>query len=334
MSDGAREFRSEDEIRDWAKKHAANGCAQPEASDTPMTVDEIPPLRSISNGTIEWDIHPYIARKSITAFSGDGGCGKSHLLSDLLRRAWRNGHPVLLLDRENGADVVCERHNFLAISDDPDYRIWGGWCRESPPDPASGAIQRWVHQHAERHPIVGIDSLVSFCESDENDNSAMRKVLDRWRTLTHIGASLALINHSGKADTAKQWRGASGIRDGVDRGLLIQDLSRPGIRLESLRVTTWKARVGAPVDAVLKLQDGEFLIDDRSEQEVLAGRLEDLLRANPGIQTRQWEEVLKSVGIPRDPARIWLARAIDEGRAEETKQGRATRYRLLEPEEL
>ncbi len=67
-----------------------------------------------------------------------------------------------------------------------------------------------------KSPLVIADSLVSFFEGEEDENSAvdMRALFNRCRALTKLGATVIVIHHTNRNGEA---RGSSDFKPASDR---------------------------------------------------------------------------------------------------------------------
>lgn len=146
------------------------------------------------------------------------------------RFAVREPRRVIFLQSENTAKSTKKRLSSLlrgrpgareAMKNILTPTVSGGDCR------VHGAINSdWFDQaykiiRQSRADVVFIDPLVSFHDSEENENAKMRAALDRFNDLIQAtGAAQIIIHHTGK-DAMKGARGASAIRDWYDNGLIL-----------------------------------------------------------------------------------------------------------------
>lgn len=146
------------------------------------------------------------------------------------RFAIRDPRRVLFLQSENTAKSTKKRLAAIlrgrpgskeALGNILTPTVSGGDCR------VHGAINStWFDQaykiiRRSRADVVFIDPLVSFHDTDENENAKMRAALDRFNDLIQAtGAAQVIIHHTGK-DPLKGARGASAIRDWYDNGVIL-----------------------------------------------------------------------------------------------------------------
>lgn len=159
--------------------------------------------------------------KSIVCLTGDSESGKTTLACSWARDALRNGHAILILDRDkNPRDRICDRLERLGIEfDGAFFRVWDCEQEEEPPQPDEPLIIDWVKRmvaETGKSPLVIADSLVSFFEGEEDENSAvdMRALFNRCRALTKLGATVIVIHHTNRNGEA---RGSSDFKPASDR---------------------------------------------------------------------------------------------------------------------
>ena len=93
--------------------------------------------------------------------------------------------------------------------------------------------------------MIVIDTLVGFFEgADENDAAAMRSFRDReLRRLADHGATIILIHHDGKSETARDFRGSSDFKAAVDQAFHVSNIGPDG-KLDRLTLRVFKSRFG------------------------------------------------------------------------------------------
>lgn len=173
--------------------------------------------------------------------------------------------------------------------------------------------------------------LVAFHPGSEQDASETRRFLTQFRRLTHLGATVVLIHHTGKAETAQTYRGSSDIKAAVDCAYLLQPLdSESG--LGRLRLRSFKNRVALGASIEVQYEAGGW--HERTDR-ALTNReiIEDLLRAHPGAGQDEILELARVKGVSRDRTRELLAEGEQQGwlEVETGKKGKKT-YRLAEVE--
>ena len=186
--------------------HAA--ASSPNARAPIKSVSEIPSIRTFAAQKIDFLVEGLIAAGTVTAITGDSGCGKSTFVTALASAVERGipfaelqtqRRPVLVLDRENPLSVTVERFNRLGIDDSANFTVWGGRCPEEAPAPNSPIVTRWV-ESLDPKPLIVIDSLVAFNPGDENDATQMRAFMQELRRLADTGATVIVLHHNGKGE--------------------------------------------------------------------------------------------------------------------------------------
>jgi predicted ATP-dependent serine protease len=233
----------------------------------------------------------------VAAFTGDAGSGKSTLLTAWARNAWRDsGIPSLFLDRENPISVIADRLQRLEMEDGPGMKFWGGWLPQEAPQPDSPIVRAWAKEH---RGIVVIDSFSAFLDGDQNDANTVRGFLHRCRRLADLRATPCVIHHDGKAETARDYRGSSDFKAAIDVGFHVSNFGNGGL-LDRLVLRPFKNRFGLSHELSYRYADGKFIRGDATEAtQTLAEQLTALLRLNPGVTARRFDELVRNRGISR-----------------------------------
>jgi hypothetical protein len=293
------------------------------------SVEDLPTIAACGAGDIEYVRDPELPRGAVVAVTGDAGCGKSTLVTAWARDAWRNkGVPALILDRENPVTVIADRLTRLGMEDGPGARFWGGWLPEEAPLPDSRVILDWVRT-CEARPLVIVDSFSAFHGGDQNDASETRAFMHRCRRVADLGACVIVIHHDGKAETSKDYRGSSDFKAAVDQAYHVASFGSDG-RLDKLVLRPYKSRIGAAAEITYSYADGQFLRGDAAEARQTVGeQLTVLLRMNPGITGRRFEELATTRSISRERAREFLNAGVFAGSVRrESGQRNAKRFFL------
>jgi archaellum biogenesis ATPase FlaH len=287
-----------------------------------MSVADVPLMETFPANKIEWLLHTMIAAGTVTLITGDSGSGKSSLVSAICSAISRGDpfaglrtqrRPVLYLDRENGLPITLERFGRLGIKDSTDFKVWGGWCASEPPTPWSPPIIQWV-KSCELKPVIVVDSFGAFSNgADENDAAQVRAFMDGPRRLANMGATMiALHNSSAKTDTAKDFRGSTAFKDSIDVGYSVRNRNPDPLRLGPLCVSAWKGRLAVAPEIVFNIIDGEFMIDSRAPAQIAIKAFRDLLIANPGIGSREFQALAVHKELGRNKARDFIRNGIAE----------------------
>ena len=281
-----------------------------------------------------------ILQGGITLWSGDYGCGKS-TLALAVANAVAQGRPILgratiqrpvvIIDRENGIDTINDRMSRLGITDTetPLLRIWGMWHRE-PPGPNSPEILRFVR---DRQPFLIWDSLIAFAGGDENSSTEMRAHLHLYRRLCARGASNLILAHSSeKSETGRNYRGATGIPDGVDTGYNLSrtDGTCAGDPLGQLCMKPYKTRVNPGKPVRIEYKDGAFACLDVPPVPAL-DILKNLILVYPGRTQKELIALAAPQGLSEYKVKATLAEGVLK-REIEVRQGRRRALHYYLPE--
>ena len=263
---------------------------------------------------LSYVIAPELPGGSVVAFTGESGCGKSTLMTAYARDAMVDGHPVLVLDRENPESVIVERLARLGVVNGPLLVWWGGWNDSEAPEPAAEVIQAWVRARSQPGmpaPLVIVDNLSAFHAGDENEAEQMRAFMNQSRALANLGACVVVLHNTGKSETAKEYRGSSDFKASVDQLFVVRNNSQDS-NLDRLVVKCYKSRYGFAGSITYSYADGKFLRDDRAHPEAISSAeiLTSILRVNPGIGVRKMISVAASKGVSERVTKGYLENGV------------------------
>lgn len=296
---------------------------------TGQVIVDLPSVRDCASRVVEYLRAPELPRGAVIALTGDSGSGKSTLASAWAGEVAVAGIPVLVLDRENPGSVVAERLDRLGISDGGLLRCWGGWSPRPVPQPADTVVLAWV-ESCERKPLVIVDSMVAFHGGDENDAGQMRAFMQQCRTLADLGATVVVIHHDGKAETAKDYRGSSDFKAAVDAAFHVSNSGADG-RLGLVRLRCYKSRLGFGGEILYRYTGDRFVLDrdPNAASRNVNGQLADLLRMNPGIKATDFEVLAMKQDLGRKRAREYLHDGVRAGGIRLDGKGNAKQHYLL-----
>jgi archaellum biogenesis ATPase FlaH len=282
-------------------------------------ISDIPCISELEQLSIDFVVDGLIAASALTLLSGDAGSGKSTLISQLAY-AIANGlqfagmdtkkRPVLVLDRENALSVVQERLRRLGIMTSKDLKIWGPWVGDGAPNLDANILLEYVDAY-EPKPVIFVDSLVAFHTGSENDSTETRAYMNHARKLATMGAAVIMLHHTGKADTAKEFRGSSDIKAVIDVGFTLRNSG--GSRLENVTLTSFKSRFTTRDELTLRYSGGTFFPSSGLAKPSNQSRMVDLLKNNSGIKKKQFEQKCDELGISRAEARQFLDEGVISG---------------------
>ena len=110
-----------------------------------------------------------------------------------------------------------------------------------------------------------------------------------FRALANLGATVLVLHHSGKAETAKIYRGSSDIKAAVDTAYLLESIDKETNRLGRLSLKCFKGRLmpGQNFGLEFRPREGfvacEFAARTKTVEEVIT----EILQANPGSNQKK-----------------------------------------------
>jgi AAA domain len=317
---------------------AQNSRQKPKQPPSKVDINNIPTVRSFDSHGVAFIIKDLIGAGCVNMLSGESGHGKSTLATAMAAAIAKGedfaGRPcskraVLILDRENGIDVMQERYARLGITDESGLIVWGGWLEEDAPDPGSPVIFDWVSK-TEPKPVVVIDTLVAFLARDENNASEVREFMAGLRRIANAGAAVIALHHTGKAETAKDYRGSSDFKGSIDIGIHVHNFGET--ELTKLRLKAFKSRFAMDREIVLDYSHGRFTSDNRPNAAIrtITEQLTELLRQHPNIKKSEFEALAGARGLGRNRGRTFLDDGVNLGEIEiNTGSKNAKYYRLI-----
>ena len=214
----------------------------------------------------------------------------------ILPAVWLTGIPalgkpvrackVLYLDGENPLYVVKQRLMDLGISETSNLIVWGGWNDSPPVGPDDPLVMEFAQQHKG---LIIYDSLIEFHPGSEQSSTETRAFMRHFRALAHLGASVAILHHTGKSETAKLYRGSSDIKASVDTAYVLARTTEETQQLSGLSMTRFKSRVAPPHDFGMIFEKGHGFISSEIVKPFARTKavLTEILTANPKINQTQ-----------------------------------------------
>jgi predicted ATP-dependent serine protease len=210
---------------------------------------------------MSWLVPGLIAEGSVNLISSASGTGKTWV-AYFLAGCVAHGSEVfgeharrrkaLYLDGENPLYVVKNRLAKLGIAETPDLKIWGGWAADPAPGPDYPLIVDFAKQD---RPLLIWDSLVQFHTGDEQSSTQTRAFMKLFRQLADHGATVIVLHHTGKSDSAQDYRGSSDIAAAVDMAYKVKS-PKQDTELDTLELTTFKSRFAKPPRMGLQFIEG------------------------------------------------------------------------------
>jgi AAA domain/DnaB-like helicase N terminal domain len=277
---------------------------------------------------LEYLVKPEVPVKTVVCLTGDSESGKTTLACAWARNLSRQGHAILILDRDkNPRDRICERLERLRMSAGGElFHVWDSEQHEEAPQPDDGRITDWVKRmvaQTEKSPLVILDSLVSFFLEDEDENAAadMRALFNRCRAITRLGGTVIVIHHPNRNGDP---RGSSDFKPAGDQGFLVKNCDRDGGRLlDLITLNCDKSRYGFSGSIRYHYADGKMLrLEDGLPDKMVSHRLTELLKANPGILSGRFTELADKHRLGRNRGRDFLKDGLKSGAIRVEKEGR------------
>jgi hypothetical protein len=233
---------------------------------------------------------------------------------------------VYVLDKQNSRAIVLERFRRTHIITDEYFCIWGQWIGEDPPGVGDSIVLEWIAR-CNPKPLIIVDSFTSFHAGDENDAAETQQYMAQYRRAAALGATIILLHHTGKAESAQEYRGSSNIKGEIDVGYRLIDRG-DGSALSIMELKAWKQRCSVTPHLFVRYCDGEFRADDVEASKTVTERLVDILKANPGITKSGFEDLASDAKLGRNRARDFLDRRSATGdiRVEDQGRRRTKRY--------
>ena len=199
-------------------------------------------------GQLTWLVPSLLAEGSVNLISSASGTGKTWF-AYFLAGAVAHGRSVfgeqvkqrkvVYVDGENPAYVVKQRLHDLGIPETPDLKVWGGWEVEAPRGPDNPAILAFAQRE---RPLLIWDSLVEFHTGEEQSSTATRQFMRQFRQLANLGATVVILHHTGKAESAQKYRGSSDIEAAVDMAYTLEATNK-NAPLDQLTLEAFKCRL-------------------------------------------------------------------------------------------
>lgn len=294
--------------------------AQPDSGSAISSVFDLDSIFSKPE-PVTYLIEPEIPAEAVVYLAGAPESGKSTLASAWARDLADKGHGVLLLDRDfNPRAVIRDRFERLGMSSDGPFWVWDSRQTSEPPQPDSPEVINWVKYvrlTTEKPPLVIVDSTVSFLPPGEDENSSqdVRALFNRCRAVVRAGGSVLLLHHLNKGG---ELRGSSDFGAAADQGFIVTNSPVGKHRLSRLSLKVAKTRYALDRNLEYDYADGKMVRVEVGRQpdvdrgasdasdEVTTTALTEVLRANPGIGSRQFEGKAHERGVPYNQARRFL----------------------------
>ncbi len=186
---------------------------------------DIPDIMQMTITPADYLVDGLIARKSLTLWAGVDGTAKTlHVLrmgiavatgGQFVGRRCQKA-PVLFLDYENPDFEVRRRLEIMAGGPVPDFKVWGTWLEQQPPQIGSELLLEIAKQV---RPLLVFDPFRYAHLEEENDSTAMMRIMQCLRDDATAGAAVLILHHPAKTE-GSTGRGSTAIRGAVDVAFL------------------------------------------------------------------------------------------------------------------
>lgn len=233
-------------------------------------------------------------------------------------------HKILFIQSENSKRGMITRvkkmmacpgsqlanlNNIMAPKENNDCRLFGDIMDKQFYD----KFDRYINKF--QPSVIVVDPLISYHGNNENENSEMRKSLDKFsRICIKYGLSMLLVHHSGKVDSKMNARGASAICDWAEN---IVELKKDNGNFKLIHA---KARNTPQIDTLDLTRNSFLKLEILNMQPVHSAEVLKALTAlqslggNAGSQQILIDQilVLESNSLSENTARNWINKAVFE----------------------
>jgi hypothetical protein len=276
--------------------------------DAPLVTDlsQIPSVWKMEANQ-KWCVNEMIGQGSVTLISAESGTGKTWL-GYFIAGCIAHGHPVigraserskvLYLDGENPLAVVKQRLLDLGIKETPDLIVWGGWVCQPPPGPDHPLVVDFARTHKG---LIIYDSLVEFHTGSEQSSTETRAFMRHFRKLAYLGATVIVLHHTGKAESAKQYRGSSDIKAAVDTAYLLEKPPGEPEELGKLSLTCFKGRFIPGRSFAMEFKKGQGFVPSTGAQpkKSVEQQIDEILDATPGLNQSEIVAKARDLGVKK-----------------------------------
>jgi hypothetical protein len=192
----------------------------------------VPRIDQLSSKEVVWVVDRMLPYGGLTMLLGSQGSMKSLFgmylakavagsANDFVGREIPRSLPVMYIDRENPEGEVSKRARLTGIVGMEDFQYWGDFNQAGfTPDPDDPRLFEFAHR---RKGLIIFDSLQDWYGDDsEIDNTAMVKLMGKFRKLARAGAGVLILHHQSKQskkDHDKEGRGGTAITSLTDMAI-------------------------------------------------------------------------------------------------------------------
>jgi KaiC/GvpD/RAD55 family RecA-like ATPase len=294
------------------KRADATASAAKTDVDGYITLLQSQPLESFPMEPMAYIIDGVVPKGHFTLVTGSPGSGKSTVALDWAFEVAAMGTWVVYLDRENPREIVQARFADRG-SKTPERLIYhGNWNKTptgdllEPPKPADDLYAQLIGKLG--NPVLIFDTLSAFSDADENDNTAMTKMLRQFKRLCYVGATVILLHHCGK-DPNSFYRGAEAIKAVPDVAWKLHPTIQEG-QLIRVKLENFKTRTGSGKPIEYLMNDGRLVRETKGIHDILL----DLLHNEPEMSSDEFiKQATTRYNFVRSTVRDFIASALRSG---------------------
>jgi hypothetical protein len=209
--------------------------------------------------------------------------------------------PVWYFDAENPVVIVQRNLRELGIERTESLQVWGGWNSESPSGPDDPRVMNFAKQE---QPLLIYDSLIAFNPGDEQSSTATRQVMEKFRELVNLDATVLILHHTGKSDGSQQYRGSSDIKAAVDMAYVVKIIAERDGKVYRLALECFKSRFAPKHDFWIELRQGEGFVAFENSQRGkthadVMGAVREIILENPGLLSKELADIARKKALPK-----------------------------------
>lgn len=200
---------------------------------------------------LDYVIPDLAVRGAVTMLAGEAGAGKSrYCLGEAIRIA-RAGNRALVVDAENGQDVITRRVAAFGGADLPGLTCVEAWGTNLLEEDDYARFRKLVADH--RPDLLVLDSWVSLWSGSESSIKQVKPFLECLRAVAaEYDCAVILIHHTLKS--GQSYRGSSAIAATIEA---VFTLTREGTSQDVRRIHCVKMRLDEePDDLLIRLVEG------------------------------------------------------------------------------
>lgn len=242
-----------------------------EAALEPWTSKDgnVPRIDQLSCKDVGWVVERMLPYGGLTMIVGSQGSLKSFIGMYLAKAVAGTATtflgrcimhpPVLYIDRENPEGEVSKRARLMGILGMQDFLYWGDFNQtDSTPEPDDPRLFEFAHR---KKGLIVFDSLQDwYGDASEIDNTAMVKLMGKFRKLARAGAGVLILHHQSKQSKKehdKEGRGGTSITSLTDMAIAATK-SEADPNVIELRESRFRMCGGWEIDFRAHWNAGEF----------------------------------------------------------------------------